>query len=151
MASAITYFKAVLTVQLLYTFIFTILANVLVPFGIPTLNQQLAPYQNQTVNQQGLAAQIQQSTTNQLNIPLVDLGSLVFYSGNILLDLMINFVTAIPGLFNLILDGLFIVVPIGAFFEVTIKTTVYVFLTITYLISLVLFIIGMRSRGAMIQ
>lgn len=151
MASAVTYFKAIITVQILYTFIFTVLAHALVPFGIPTFAQQLQPYQNQTINQQDLASKIQSSTTNQLNIPLVDLGSLVFYSGNILLDLMINFVTAIPGLFNLILDGLFIMVPIGAFYELTIKTTVYVFLTITYLITLIIFIMSVRSRGATIQ
>jgi len=148
---AISYFKAILTLQILYAFCITIIVHALVPFGTPTLSDQLIPYQNRAINQTALAGQMQASTTSQINIPLVDLGSLVFYSGNIILDLMINFLGALPGLFNLVLDGLFMLFPIDVFYQVTIKTTVYVFLTVTYLLMLITFIMSIRSRGATIQ
>jgi hypothetical protein len=137
--------------QIFYSFGMTLLAYTLVPFNTPTMALTLQPFQQQSVNQTSIANQIQASTNSQINIPLVDLGSLVFYSGNIFLDLMINFFAALPGMFNLLIDGFCLLFQVPAFFAVTIKLTIYVVLTVTYFIALMSFLLTVRSRGAMVQ
>ena len=145
------FFTFLIVLQLFYSFGITLLTYGLSGFNIQTMTLTMQPFQNQTVSQEDIASQIQSSTQSQINIPLVDLGSLVFYSGNIFLDLLINFFTALPGMFNLLVDAFCLLFNTPVFYATSIKLFIYVFLSVIYFISLIGFILSLRSRGATIQ
>ena len=98
-----------------------------------------------TLNLNATAQQFQDSLANQRNIPVIELGALVFYSGNILLDLLLNFVFAVPQMLNLLIQTfglLFGFDPVlGAYLQIF--TTVL--LTVLYIFGLITMLMGIRS------
>jgi len=93
---------------------------------------------------------MQTALTTSTELPLVDTATLVFYSGNIMLDLIGNFVTAIPQMVGLLLNGFFMLFPIDITLQKTLFYSTYAFISILYLFSLMAFITNMRSGGAVI-
>lgn len=151
MMAVMQFFTAIIILQLFYSFSFTMIAYALAPFNLNNMQLTYQPFQSQIISTNDLASKVQTAASNQLNIPLYDLGALVYFSGNIVIDLIINFFTALPGIFNLIVDAFCMVFNIPAYYAITIKITIFTILTITYFIMLIQFVLGIRSRGAMVQ
>lgn len=96
----------------------------------------------------GISDKVQSSLQSQTNIPVIELGVLVFYSGNILLDFLLNFAFAIPELISLIINGLLMLFPFGeavAFIPATIQIFSSVAIMAYYFIGLMQLITGIRS------
>ena len=89
--------------------------------------------------------QIQESLERQTNIPVVELGALVFYSGNILIDLVLNFAFAIPQMFDLLINGVIQLIPVDVVIFGNIRIFVYVVIMAMYFISVINLIVGVRS------
>lgn len=105
---------------------------------LPTATlDQLRPFQgptdslpDETINE------ITDSTFLQLSdIPLINVGALVFYTGNIFIDFLVNFVTALPQIFVLLLNVFSLV---GINIDVTILLAVQAIATIILSVSFVL-------------
>lgn len=91
-------FKVTLMVMLFYGVSITIIAYT-IPSGAASYSQSLTEgVSDSNLDYVSISEEVQSSLTQQKNIPLIDVGSLVFYSGNILLDLFLNFLGAIPQL-----------------------------------------------------
>jgi hypothetical protein len=80
---------------------------------------------------------LQDSLRKQTNIPLIDVGALVWYSGNIFLDFALNFITAIPQMITQLLTILFMFMHIST----TLAHTIQVFLTLITTVGFIFFII----------
>lgn len=149
---AIRYFKFLIMLQLFYSLGVTFLVYSLQPFGITTLSIQSQPFINKTADSASLQNQIQNAMKSQMNIPLIDLGALVFYSGNILVDMFVNFFTMLPGMFNLVIDGFsYFFAGVEVYYIVAIKVLTFAFLTIMYFIMLIQFLLSVRARGATVM
>lgn len=92
------------------------------------------------------AEQIDDSLQQVTNIPVIDIAALVFYSGNILLDLLLNFAFAVPQLFILLIRS------ISLFFgglDVTLMLYLQTFASVAvmalYFIGLIQMLAGIRS------
>lgn len=94
---------------------------------------------NQTANQ------IQNAVDQQTSIPVIELGALVFYSGNIFLDFLLNFLYALPQMFGLILNGIFSIVNIDSTIANLFQISLSVVLTALYFLGILYFILGYRS------
>ena len=66
---------------------------------------------NGTINIVTLASTMQSGVTNQQNVPLLAFGALIFYSANIIVNLMLNFFTAIPQMITILFSALVFLVP----------------------------------------
>ena len=88
---------------------------------------------------------------NQRNTPLLDLGALLFYSGNMVIDLLLNFVTALPQMILLLFQIIF-----GRFIgiDATLLTNLEIFvggiITAIYIVNLIILLLNIRSRGGTI-
>ena len=88
-----------------------------------------------------LGPQLEENLQNQIDLPLVDIAALVFYSGNLIVDLVLNFFTAIPQMFTLLLDGLFILMPnIAADIQIYLKLFVGTIISVMYFLGLISFL-----------
>ena len=140
------YFKTVLTIQLFWSFAFTIL---IATIPVASLNF-VQPFANQDaqIDISSVSTDMESSIDSQLNIPLVDAGALLFYSGNIVIDLMLNFLTAVPSMFTLLLSGLFLIIPVDAFLQKWILLFTFALVGIMYMLGLMAFLSAFRSgRG----
>jgi hypothetical protein len=99
---------------------------------------------------EGVSNDIQSSVQDQLNIPVIELGALVFYSGNILVDLLLNFFYAIPEMFRLLLEGFTRIFDIETGLFNILQIFLSVILTTLYFIGLIQLLINVRSGGARI-
>lgn len=137
------YFKTVLTIQLFWSFAFTILLATMPANQIQHI--QLFATQDAQIDIASVSTDVESSIDDQLNIPLVDVGSLLFYSGNIVIDLMLNFLTAVPSMFTLLLNGLFLIIPVDPFLQTWILLFTFATVGVMYMLGLIAFLSSFRS------
>lgn len=139
------FFEMIIAIQLFYAFSVTLIVYALPPGTA----DYISVYQT-NVSIENTSVQVQQSIQKQMDIPVVDLGALVFYSGNIIIDLMLNFLTAIPGMFSMLLTGIFAIINVDAYIATQLKIFSTAMLTIAYIILMIQFIMGIRARGTIV-
>jgi len=97
------------------------------------------------ININQTSVEIQESMEQQTDIPLIDVGALIFYSGNIIIDLVLNFLFAIPQMIQLLIDIIMTLANINAGVITIVKIFAGVATTIFYMISVMTMLIGIRS------
>ncbi len=137
------YIVMIVMIQLFYGFGMTLLAYALPTATIDMINAYSGP--SADLDMVGISDTIESNLRSQLDIPIVDIGAVVFFSGNILMDLIINFFTAIPSMITLAFTSFFMLFPVDAFIATQIKIVVWVFATIVYFIAFLSFIMSIRS------
>lgn len=143
--STFKYFETLIIMQLFYAFAVTVIV-----YSMPADTVNYISVFQTNVDLEGTSVKIQENLQKQMDIPVVDLGALVFYSGNIFVDLLLNFMTAIPQMFSLLLTGLFTFLNIDAYIATQLKLFTTTLLTITYVLMLLKFIMQIRSRGTIV-
>lgn len=138
----------IVVIQLFYGTGITLLSYAL-PEDQITLISQYQTVSNVDVTD--ISSQIQSNIQSQLNIPVVDIGTLVFHSGNLLVDMLINFFTAIPSMLTILISTFFAVFPVEAFLAAQIKLLVWVIASVLYFIAFLNFLMNIRSgRGSVV-
>jgi hypothetical protein len=134
----------IVMIQLFYGFGITMFAYSL-PAGQLTL---IGTYEEPSTNldMTDISQTIEENIQSQLGIPFVDIGALVFFSGNIVIDMLINFFTAIPSMITIAISTFFSLFPIDAFIAAQIKLLLWVVAAILYFIAFLAFIMSVRSQ-----
>lgn len=146
----LNYFQRALWIQLFFSFSVTILIYSLSIFGTPVDTMTIDMFQeNKGPNVEDVGDEISGNFEDQLNVPLVDLGSLIFFSGNIIIDLILNFITALPNMVNLLISAFFMFVPVESVLQNQIKVLIVVSLTIMYTLGAIIFLANLRSGRAL--
>jgi len=130
--------KAIFVMSLFYSLATTLLVHSLPETTIASHYIKFTDIQTQ-------AEQFRQTVELERNIPIVNLGVMVFYSGNLFVDLLVNFVTAIPSMFSLILELLLLVFSPSTEVQSTIQLFFYLTTTTLYLISVLSSILSIRT------
>jgi len=133
-------------IQLFYAFAMTLLTHSLPAEQLQYVSSFSAPAESIDLNT--VAGQIESSVQQQMNIPLLDLGALVFYSGNIIVDLFINFFTAVPQMATLLVSAFLMFFNVEAGLAAQLKLFVWVVIAVIYFLNLLIFIMNIRSSGA---
>ena len=137
-------FKIILIVMLFYSFATTVIAYSL-PEAAVDYTDAFTNFQGGNVSMEGISGDVQESLEQQTDIPVIELGALVFYSGNILLDLLVNFAFAIPGMLSALLNGIFYLVSIDANIAYQIQAFTTAIMIALYFFGLIQLITGLRS------
>lgn len=139
--SAINFFKAVIVVQLFFAICITMYVH-----ALPAEAKSYPDFYTPDINIEQISETIEASLETQTNIPAIDLGALVFYSGNILIDLLLNFVFAIPQMLTFIINA-FMMFFVGA--DSVIMFYIQLFfsagMVIFYIISLIQLLTNVRT------
>ena len=143
-----TFFQAIILVQLFYSFSVTTLSYALGVDGETFPELSLLNLDEGTTDLATISGDIQSSLELQTDIPLVELGTLVFYSGNIIIDLLLNFLFAIPQMITTAFLILAYFVNVDAYIWSQIKLVLFVLVSVSYLISIISLLTSMRSGGA---
>jgi len=136
-------FKIIIIVQLFYAFSITAIA-----YGIPDASKTyVTGFSDITdeINLETVNEDITGSLEQQKNIPIIELGALVFYSGNILLDLLVNFITAIPQMLAMLLSGILMIFAIDSYLVALLQIFASVLISLWYLIGLMQLLTSVRS------
>lgn len=102
-------------------------------------------FSGSTIDLETTTADLEENLQRQTNIPVIDVGALVFYSGNIFLDFMLNFIFAIPEAIGLIFKGLSMLFSFDAYIVYIVESFFGAIIILMYFMSILLFITGFRS------
>lgn len=147
---AMKLFQTVLVIQLFYALAITLTTYGLAAAGSDLINAQIDPFSEVTddLNLETVSGELEDSLTRQTNIPVVELGALVFYSGNILLDLMLNFAFAIPEMIGMLVNGLGLLFNLDSYIFVVVELFAGILVMAMYFIGLIQLLTGIRSGRA---
>lgn len=143
MANMMDLFKTIILVQLFFATSMTILT-----YALPTESLAYVDvFQNtaDNISLTGVSNDVQDTLTRQQNIPIVDVGALLFYSGNILIDLMLNFIFAIPSMITLLLNGIMLIFPFDTFIVSRVAIFSSVIVTVMYIIGTIQILTAVRA------
>lgn len=98
-----------------------------------------------------MSNQLQDTVERQTTVPIVDVGALVFYSGNILLDFLLNMAFALPELLGLLISGFLYLFAIDNTIVFNIQVFASVAVAAWYLIGALMLITSIRSGTGGIQ
>lgn len=136
-------FKVVLIIQLFYAVSITLIA-----YSIPEDAQDyVTAYSDiaSSINLNSVATDVQDSIDKQTKLPIVELGALVFYSGNILIDLILNFAFAIPQMIGLVISGIRIIFNLDIYVIATVQLFATAVVAVMYFIGVIQLLTGIRS------
>lgn len=138
-------FKVLIIVMLFYSVSITLLTYSLE--DLPTAQAHLLPYSelSEEVDLEGVSTDIQESFTQQTNIPVIEVGALVYYSGNILVDLLVNFAYALPQMLGLLVHAITWLFNLDNYIWVTVQSFAAILVTAMYVIGLIQLLTGIRS------
>lgn len=141
MPSTLEYLKIVLIIQLFYG------ASIsMITYSLPAEyvdNTLLYSQGAQSIEE--TSSQVTDSMQRQLDIPTLDLGSLVFYSGNILIDLMLNSFFALPSMFGIIIYSIMNIFNFDPYLANTVSLFIAAALAVLYMVFLIGFLVSIRS------
>lgn len=92
-----------------------------------------------------VSGELEGSLSSQKNIPIIEIGALVFYSGNILIDLLVNFMFAIPEMIGLVINGVCIMLNVDSYIFALVQIFASVAISVAYILGLIQLITGIRS------
>lgn len=140
---AIDMFKVVIAIMLFYSGAIT-----MITYSVPDdAKQYVSGFSDisEDININSVGTQIQNSVETQTDIPVVEIGALVFYSGNILIDLILNFIFAIPEMIGMLINGIMLLVGIDSYLFAVVETIMAVTFLVFYLIGVIQMLVGIRS------
>lgn len=137
------FFSVIVMAQVFFSMGATILTYTYVPLGIST--DFTDPYSQSTTDLGEFSQELESATQSKLNIPLLDLGAMLFYTGNIIIDFFLNFLFAIPSLLTLIFNGFFMFFASDAFITSQLKLFFFVFASFIYFVNVIAMLVEIRS------
>lgn len=145
MTSTYGIFKVSILVMLFYGFSITLISHLL-PDGAKQQANIFITSDNDISND-AIINELESGITRQRDVPIIDLGALVFYSGNFLIDLVLNFLFAVPQMITFFFVGLGTIINIDAFIFQQLQTILSVLVGTFYIIGLVEIILNLRAGG----
>lgn len=125
----------------------------MVTYAMPADSLQYVTVFRDTADETNLytmSSDIQANLEDQTEIPVVELGSLIFYSGNILIDLLLNFAFAIPEMIGLLINGITFLLNIDSFVFAYVQIFASVVISILYFIGIIQALISLRGQGRIV-
>jgi len=147
MPSTLSIFQILIAIQLFYSFAIT-----LIGYSLKNMGVVQTPYQEQYVAEnissyRNISSRLETSISLQKNIPLVDIGALLFYTGNIMIDLFLNFLTAIPSMATILVSFFTTIINLNSVLAVELKVFVWALTLIFYIMIIIQFILAIRTRS----
>lgn len=147
--SAMDYFKAVLLTQLFYS-----VAIVLILYGLEgtTLAPHIQSFSDVggSIGLNNVTSEVQNTLDRETQFSVVDLGALALFSGNILLDLLVNFAFALPQMITLLVNGVLQLIGVDAQITAIVQIFATAVIMIMYFIALLSLLTNIRSRGTVV-
>jgi len=143
MGSIVSFFKIILMIQIFYAIGISV-----IDYGLPAqYSNNLDPLSDNSANVDinSMSDDMEDLIDKQQTMPNEDLGGLALYSGNLLISLFINFLTAVPAMFVLLVTFIGMLINVDPFYLNQIKLFIFIVIGLGYVFSLVLLLVSLRT------
>jgi hypothetical protein len=138
---------------LILVMLFYSVSITLIAYALPDdMKQPIEIFQsnNMVVDMEETTGKLEEVVDRQLNVPLFDLGALAFYSGNLVVDLFLNFIFAIPQLAQIVLSVFFMFVQVDLQIQLILKMFVGGAIATIFVLMIINLILRVRSPGSVV-
>lgn len=142
--SALQLFSTLLIIQLFWSFGVTLMVPQMPNAQSNEVLQFTASYN--LIDLSSLQSSVSEGVSEQTNIPVLETGALIFYASATILNLMVNFFTAIPQMVTLIIHILFMVIPFEASVTSIVEQWIFGIVSVLYTIVIFAFVAGSRTN-----
>lgn len=139
-------FTVIIIVQLFYSFSITVLTHSLPDGSLNYVGAFSEPADEISLTE--TATSIEDSISRQTSLPIVEFGALVFFSGNIVVDLLLNFAFAIPQMIGILINGIMLLFNVDSFLFATVQVFSSVVIMALYFFGLIQLVLGVRSGSS---
>jgi len=94
---------------------------------------------------QSVSEEIEDNIQKQTDVPVVEVGALIFYSGNILIDMLLNFITAVPQMIFILLTGFGLLFTMDPSVLIQLQIFAGVVITLMYVLMIIQMLTSIRS------
>lgn len=139
------YFKFIIIVQLFFGMSVTMIA-----YAMPTDTQNFVSViqPGHPIDLSSVSQNIQESAERQMDMPILEMGALVFYSGNVMVDMVLNTIFAIPEMITIVTNIIINFLPIDPVIQGTLQIFMWAVISALYIIGILSFVMDVRSgRG----
>lgn len=143
MTSVMSLFKMMILVQLFFSFAITSVVYMIPDSELEYVNSFSSATTDVDNNQ--ISSQIQDNLDRQTNLPLIDVGAMVFYSTNIIVDLLLNFFFAVPEMIFLVVGGIGHFVNIDVLLSRQLQAFTMAVILMLYFLGLIQLLTGLRA------
>lgn len=147
MVKKLDWFGDILIIQIIFAFAVTGIVYVLPTDAVNYVSDFQTDH---SVDLESVTGEMQSSVDNQMNLPMIDLGALVFYSGNILIDLILRMLFAIPEMLSIIVGGIFTFIGVDAYIVAQMQLVIWACVSVYYVIWIIDLLMSIRSRGSIV-
>jgi len=141
MMGAIDNLKVALLVMLFFSVAMTLLAHALPDDSL----KYISDYSGGSRNLDTMYNDVEDSLNVQTNIPIIEVGALIFYSGNFIVDLILNFIFAIPEMLGLLIHGIMIILNVDSYLFMVVEAFASIAIFIFYVVSIIEMLANLRS------
>lgn len=149
MTDAVSAFKFTLIVMLFYSVAINICIYSIGTFpdngNALDFVESFSDLEHTDTDMESIANTVEDSFDQQSDIPVVEFGALVFYTGNIIMDLVANFIFAIPEMIGLITHGITDIIGADKYIFVWVQAFSSVVMIVMYFIGMIGLISSIRS------
>ena len=136
------FIKVLVIVMLFYSFAIN---SIIYSLPDDVKNNAVAFQNSDNYNVENMTGMFEESLQRQKDIPVVEVGALVFYSGNIFIDLLVNFIYAIPEMFGFLIYAILSLFSIPTTLINYLQLMIGATFTILYVIGLIETLISART------
>lgn len=104
MSDVLGFFKIVIIATLFYSFCITGITHSL-PNDMINHVDPFSSSDDEISDFQDITNDVQENLNSQTQLPIIEIGALVFYSGNLIVDLLSNFVFAVPQMIGFLISA----------------------------------------------
>lgn len=145
MGSMLEWLKIIVIMQLFFSASITMISH-----AMPEDAIQYSTIFNDYSSSHGIeeiGGQVDSTLSRQTKVPIIELGSLIFYSGNILVDFLLNFAAAIPEMIGLLVNGITLLFALNTDAFIVAEGFAAVAIASIYIIGLVQTLLNLRGQG----
>lgn len=134
------FFKAIIIIQIFFG-----VSVSLIGYALPDPQYLTLAETPHEIDITEIGSDINKSLQNEISLPIAEMGFLMFYTGNILIDIILNSVFAIPEMITLIVGIFTSVFPIDVVISSYLKIFIMLAFSSIYILALIAFIVNLRS------
>lgn len=141
--STMDYFKTIIYIMLFYSFSISLFT-----YSLPAEDLNYVSSFSDlgaSIDLESVSSEVQGSVESQTDLPVLDVGALVFYSGNFLIDLLLNFAYAIPQMIALLITGLMMLLSLDTYIVNYLQFFLMVTISVMYMLGIIQLLTGIRS------
>jgi hypothetical protein len=141
----IEFFKVIIVVQLFFAVSVELITWSFAEENLPlTYIEELEDIKD-VYNLDTISDDMEDSVSRQQNLPVIDVGALVYHSGNILMNLIANFLFALPIMIGLIISTLTKIFALDPKMVAYVQSFFVGLVSVAYIIGIVQLFTGIRS------